>query len=580
MGRRKKQTTEEEIKVDVSLLADKAQKQLTNMKQPIQNINITTDAKQYQKDLEWYENNILSGIMTWVETIDPLLFLQFMSIHSLSSSKVKDPVVQSFVMKESYSQSFEKALATSKNGNFIISDFKNSAVGTSQKVITNYRLFISEINKSFEKIGGPDTSPFAIFCLRVLNEEVMNFVADVQELYTRYWGTTKQDPNSPMPIGFPKVIFLPVSPLKFATYMNRKVLHVNFDAWSAKSKYANDMRRLSLINTDNQSRIDKVSFPLTLLEQTAATNNLTNDISLLVKKSLIESSPGLQSVEDPPDINSIAGYEVIKDWIEEMKDFMKSPHYKESERPRGLILIGPPGTGKSTFAKIVAGAFGWPLIKMDIDQMKAGVQGETEHNVSQALQTLTTMRNGILWLDEIEKSLGGIQSSNATDGGVLMGIFSKILQFMESDDHNIIIVGTSNSYKELPPAFIRAGRIDIVAYAGIPNAQTKKNIINIHLKRTGLNAIITENGHVYKTLLTFTENYTGAEIEALINKVKRLTVKENIFNKEQDDHTERTLIKIIDKSRNQIKPIYMTRKQEIEDMKNWAESNAILTEYQ
>lgn len=580
MGRRRKEETETEIKVDVSLLADKAQKQLSNMKQKIENITISTDARQYHDDLQWYENNILSGLMTWVDTIDPLLFLQYMSIHSLSYSKVKDPVVQTFVIKETYAQSFEKAMATSKDGNFIISNFKESSTGTTQKVITNYRLFISEINKSFENPGGPKSSPFAVFCLRVLNEEVMNFVADMQEIYTKYWGTTKQDANASIPLGFPKVVFLPVSPLKFATYMNRKVLYVNFDAWSSKSKYSNDMRRLSLINTENEQRVSKVSFPLTLLEQTAATNNLTNDISLLVKKSLIESSPGLQSVEDPPDINSIAGYEVIKDWIEEMKDFMKSKYYKESERPRGLILIGPPGTGKSTFAKIVAGAFGWPLIKMDIDQMKAGVQGETEHNVSQALQTLTTMRNGILWLDEIEKSLGGIQSSNATDGGVLMGIFSKILQFMESDDHNIIIVGTSNSYKELPPAFIRAGRIDIVAYAGIPNVKTRKNIIDIHLKRTQLNDIIIQGSHIYNTLTKFTENYTGAEVEALLNKVKRLTVKENIFNKVQDSATEVTMIKIIDKSRSQVKPIFMTRKEEIEDMKNWAESNAILTEYQ
>jgi SpoVK/Ycf46/Vps4 family AAA+-type ATPase len=190
------------------------------------------------------------------------------------------------------------------------------------------------------------------------------------------------------------------------------------------------------------------------------------------------------------------------------------------------------------------------------------------------------MRYGVLWLDEIEKSLGGIQSSLATDGGVLMGIFSKILQFMESDDHNIVVVGTSNGYKELPAPLIRAGRIDMVGYVDIPSDSIRKEIINIHLKRTELSKVILEGSHPYNTLNTVTKNFTGAEIEAITNKIKRLVVSMNLLDleKELTDAQERMLLSCINEARKFVKPIAETKKLEIEDMRDWAKGNAFLVD--
>lgn len=536
----------------------------------------------YASDIEWLEKNIAPGFMTWVQTIDPTLFLSFMSLWSMSTSSqsIKPPIIQTY-LGDKHEKTTASMLSTidtiSRGGPGQIGLFKSTPGPSTPQILTTYKKVIED--RILSLIGNATTqdlnsTPVYIFQVRNLDETLKYFITDLQEVYMKAWGTVKPNPKFKiLPPLFPKIIFVPViSDIMFPSYMKRKAIFVNFDSWSSKSPFCKEFRRMSLLTDGAQKRIEKLPFPTTLIEQTASFCNTTDDVSGLIKKSLIESSPGLSSIENPPNIDDIAGYEKVKKWAYNVKRFMDSKHYKESERPRGILLVGFPGTGKTTFAKAIAGVFGWPLVEMDIAQMKGGIQGQTEQNMLNATNTMITINRAIMMIDEVEKALGGVASSNSTDGGTLMGIFNRLLQFMESDDHSVVVLMTANSIKEIPPALMRSGRIDLAVYAELPKAETREKIFRIHLNKTDFPVKLTDEQ--LESLGKATGEYSGAEIESAIYHAKWNLAGRDDFEK----MTSEALYKAIVHEVKEIKPVARTRKDDLAELQKWAESNAVSTE--
>lgn len=153
--------------------------------------------------------------------------------------------------------------------------------------------------------------------------------------------------------------------------------------------------------------------------------------------------------------------DVLKDWL-----FKRQIAYQKRARdwglqePKGLLLLGVPGCGKSLTAKSIASFWNMPLLRLDVGKVFQGLVGSSEDNIRKAIATAEAVAPCVLWIDEIEKGLGGVQSSGSTDGGVTSRIFSTILTWMQEKTSPVFVVATANNINQLPPELLRKGRFD------------------------------------------------------------------------------------------------------------------------
>lgn len=155
-------------------------------------------------------------------------------------------------------------------------------------------------------------------------------------------------------------------------------------------------------------------------------------------------------------------------------------------RPRGMLMLGIPGTGKSQFAKGLGNELGWPTLRLDIGALMGGIVGQTEENTRQALKIVDAMSPCILFVDEIEKGLSGVGSSGQTDSGVSARLFGSLLSWMNDHESLVYFIGTCNDISKLPPEFTRAGRVDATFFLDLPGREEKDIIWNIYLNGLGL----------------------------------------------------------------------------------------------
>ncbi|MEZ4546424.1 MAG: AAA family ATPase [Thermodesulfobacteriota bacterium] len=154
------------------------------------------------------------------------------------------------------------------------------------------------------------------------------------------------------------------------------------------------------------------------------------------------------------------------------------PHF-----PKGILLLGVPGCGKSLCAKAVAMEWGLPLLRMDPSSLYNKYIGESEKNFSRAMKTAEKMSPVVLWIDEIEKAFSS--DAGAADGGLSTRIFGTFLSWLQERKGDVFIVATANDVKALPPEFMRKGRFDEIFFVDLPDAGTRKTIFSIHLEKRG-----------------------------------------------------------------------------------------------
>ena len=191
-------------------------------------------------------------------------------------------------------------------------------------------------------------------------------------------------------------------------------------------------------------------------------------------------------------MNDIGGNNALKDWLYEVKDlFTEEAAEFGLTKPKGYMSVGIPGCGKTALAEAFAGTMKVPLLILSINRIMNRMVGESEKKIVQALQVAKACAPCVLLLDEVEKVLGGVNSSNNSDSGITSRVFQEILKFMNDNDSGVYVIMTSNDVSQLPPEFTRAGRLDATWYFGLPKEEERREIFKFIL--TSINKIFPMN---------------------------------------------------------------------------------------
>lgn len=227
------------------------------------------------------------------------------------------------------------------------------------------------------------------------------------------------------------------------------------------------------------------------------------------KSGILEMIPLKEKMED------IGGLEVLKDWLKRkavvMKDLNRAERYGV-DAPKGVLIAGVPGCGKSLSAKAAADLFQVPLLRMDMGRLLGKYVGESEENLRRALSLAEAVSPCVLWVDEMEKAFVGI---NGNSGGseVTTRLFGNFLTWLQEKKAPVFVVATANDITRLPAEFLRKGRFDEIYYVGLPKEEERRNIFEIHIrKRRPTDLAGMDIGRLVKE----TEGYSGADIESVV----------------------------------------------------------------
>ena len=222
------------------------------------------------------------------------------------------------------------------------------------------------------------------------------------------------------------------------------------------------------------------------------------------KNGLLELIGSKETLED------IGGLDLLKDWLLKRKEAF-SPRAREYglPMPKGLLILGIPGTGKSLTAKATAAVLGVPLLKLDAGRIFAGLVGQSESNLRSVIQTAEAIAPVVLWIDELEKGFSGSRSSGATDGGTSSRVFGGFISWMQEKTAPVFVVATANDISQLPPEMLRKGRFDELFFVDLPNREEREIIWNIQVAKHGRDTRQFDLAQLSKS----TDGLTGAEIE-------------------------------------------------------------------
>ena len=233
------------------------------------------------------------------------------------------------------------------------------------------------------------------------------------------------------------------------------------------------------------------------------------------KEQIIAKSGVLEMVGVDVKLSDIGGLENLKHWLEQRATIIRrlDEAIKQGVKaPKGVLIVGMPGCGKSLTAKVAASLFQLPLLRLDIGSLLGKYVGESEHNMRRALSMAETVSPCILWVDELEKAFVGMGGGNASE--VTARLLGYFLTWMQEKTGAVFVIATANDISALPPELLRKGRFDEIFYVGFPNAVERESILKIHLGKSCQKVADLE----ISTLVKLCRDYCGADIENAVNE--------------------------------------------------------------
>jgi len=281
------------------------------------------------------------------------------------------------------------------------------------------------------------------------------------------------------------------------------------------------------------------------------------------EKAQVVKKSGVLEYYKPPTktgFGSIGGVKKLKEWLKiKQKGFTDKAREYGLEPPKGILLIGTPGGGKTLVAKSIGIEWGIPTLKFDVALVFDKYVGESEKKIDNVFKVADSIGNCVLWVDEIEKALAG--SSGDSDGnGVTKKVLGKILTYMNDKTSEVFIVATANDPRKLPPELFRKGRFDESFVVDLPSEEERKEIFDIHIRKRKRDSKKFDLNKLAKN----SENMVGAEIEEAVKTAMYIAFDEN------REFTTEDIITAIKST----KSLYETRKEDIDYIRDWAKDNA------
>ena len=231
------------------------------------------------------------------------------------------------------------------------------------------------------------------------------------------------------------------------------------------------------------------------------------------KRQIIRKSGLLEYYSSEESLTTVGGLDLLKDWLGK-----RSAAFTEKARdfglpwPKGILLLGVQGCGKSLCAKAVANLWQLPLLRFDMGRMFGSLMGSSEENVRRAISVAESVAPAVLWVDEIDKAFAGSQNSGASDGGTTARVFGTFLTWLSEKTAPVFVVSTANDIAHLPPELLRKGRFDEIFFVDLPEASERSSILAIHLRKRGRDPARFD----LPTLVGASEAFSGAELEAAV----------------------------------------------------------------
>ena len=235
------------------------------------------------------------------------------------------------------------------------------------------------------------------------------------------------------------------------------------------------------------------------------------------KRQCIRKNGLLDYIESDVKISDIGGLDVLKLWLQKRNNSWSCDAEEYClPAPKGVLITGVPGCGKSLIAKTMSSAWGLPLVQLDMGRIYSGLVGSSEENMRRAIQTAEAMAPCVLWLDEIEKGLAGTGSSN--DSGTSSRVFGTLLTWMQEKKVTVFILATSNDISGLRPELLRKGRFDEIFFVDLPTRMERREILQLHIHKRMCSAFSKMNfdDAFYEKMVDMTEEFNGAELEAIV----------------------------------------------------------------
>ncbi|HNP34467.1 MAG TPA: AAA family ATPase [Woeseiaceae bacterium] len=276
------------------------------------------------------------------------------------------------------------------------------------------------------------------------------------------------------------------------------------------------------------------------------------------KYELLNKGGALHFEYDTTKFSSVGGLQRLKDWIAQRKSaFQRDAGAAHLDPPKGILLLGIQGCGKSLAAKATAGIFGVPLLRLDMASLYDKYHGETERKLRDSLKTAEVMSPCVLWIDEIEKGLAG----RGGETGTTQRVLGTLLTWMAEKHPPVFVVATANDIAALPPELVRKGRFDEIFFVDLPNADIRATIFDIHLAARGLDS------HTFDLarLAAASDGFSGAEIEqAVVSALYAAHAKKQALTSE---HICEEIIRT--------RPLSIVMAERIDALRHWASGRTV-----